>query len=33
MIAVMTMNIGFFFAVVVGYFFGELTFGRLPVAA
>ncbi|KAJ5546357.1 Ctr copper transporter [Penicillium tannophilum] len=29
MIAVMTMNVGFFFAVLVGYFFGELVFGRV----
>lgn len=29
MIAVMTMNVGFFFAVLVGYFVGELIFGRL----
>ncbi|KAJ5629709.1 Ctr copper transporter [Penicillium herquei] len=29
MIAVMTMNVGFFFAVLVGYFFGELIFGRV----
>lgn len=32
MIAVMTMNVGFFFAVLVGYLFGELTFGRVGVA-
>ncbi|MCJ1284909.1 hypothetical protein MMC26_004246 [Xylographa opegraphella] len=29
MIAVMTMNVGFFFAVLVGYFMGELSFKRL----
>jgi Ctr copper transporter family len=29
MIAVMTMNVGYFFAVLVGVFFGELFFGRL----
>ncbi|KAJ5573961.1 Ctr copper transporter [Penicillium hispanicum] len=29
MIAVMTMNVGFFFAVLVGYFIGELVFGRV----
>lgn len=29
MIAVMTMNTGFFFAVLVGYLFGELVFGRV----
>ncbi|MCJ1242988.1 hypothetical protein MMC30_000184 [Trapelia coarctata] len=29
MIAVMTMNTGFFFAVLVGYLFGELIFGRV----
>jgi hypothetical protein len=29
MIAVMTMNVGFFFAVIFGYFFGELAFGRV----
>jgi hypothetical protein len=29
MISVMTMNVGFFFAVLVGYFFGELIFGRV----
>ena len=29
MIAVMTMNVGFFFAVVVGFFFGELAFARV----
>ncbi|KAJ5684888.1 Ctr copper transporter [Penicillium maclennaniae] len=29
MIAVMTMNVGFFFAVLVGYFVGELVFGRV----
>ncbi|KAI9845267.1 MAG: hypothetical protein M1838_001814 [Thelocarpon superellum] len=29
MIAVMTMNVGFFFAVIVGYFFGEAFFGRV----
>ncbi|MCJ1320232.1 hypothetical protein MMC15_005570 [Xylographa vitiligo] len=29
MIAVMTMNVGFFFAVLVGYFIGELSFKRL----
>ncbi|KAJ5619345.1 Ctr copper transporter [Penicillium lagena] len=29
MIAVMTMNVGFFFAVLVGYFMGELIFSRL----
>ncbi|MCJ1479030.1 hypothetical protein MMC13_007714 [Lambiella insularis] len=29
MIAVMTMNVGFFFAVLVGYFIGELSFGRI----
>lgn len=29
MIAVMTMNVGFFFAVLVGYFVGELISGRV----
>jgi hypothetical protein len=29
MIAVMTMNVGFFFAVVVGYGIGELLFARV----
>lgn len=29
MIAVMTMNTGFFVAVLVGYLFGELGFGRV----
>ena len=29
MIIVMTMNVGYFFAVVAGIFFGELGFGRL----
>lgn len=33
MIAVMTMNVGFFFAVLVGYFVGELVFGRISGAA
>ena len=28
MIAVMTMNVGYFFAVLAGLFFGELFFGR-----
>ncbi|KAJ5279497.1 Ctr copper transporter [Penicillium angulare] len=32
MIAVMTMNIGFFFAVLVGFFFGELIFSRVSRA-
>ncbi|KAJ5107109.1 Ctr copper transporter [Penicillium angulare] len=32
MIAVMTMNVGFFFAVLVGFFFGELLFGRVSRA-
>ena len=32
MIAVMTMNVGFFFAVLVGYFIGELIFGRVARA-
>ncbi|KAJ5963099.1 Ctr copper transporter [Penicillium waksmanii] len=32
MIAVMTMNVGFFFAVLVGYFVGELIFGRVSRA-
>jgi copper transporter 1 len=29
MIAVMTMNVGFFFAVILGFFFGEFAFGRV----
>jgi len=29
MIAIMTMNVGFFFAVLVGYFVGEVSFKRL----
>lgn len=29
MILVMTMNVGIFFAVTIGYFVGELAFGRL----
>jgi hypothetical protein len=29
MIVVMTMNVGFFFAVTIGYFVGELAFGRI----
>ena len=33
MIAVMTMNCGFFFAVLVGYFIGEVVFGRVPGVA
>jgi hypothetical protein len=33
MIAVMTMNVGFFFAVLVGYFLGELVFGRVSPAS
>jgi len=28
MIAVMTMNVGYFFAVLAGLFFGEFAFGR-----
>ncbi|KAJ5376771.1 hypothetical protein N7509_013657 [Penicillium cosmopolitanum] len=32
MIAVMTMNVGFFFAVLVGYFVGELISGRVSRA-
>jgi len=28
MIIVMTMNVGYFFAVLAGIFFGELVFGR-----
>ena len=28
MIAVMTMNVGYFFAVIGGIFFGELVFGK-----
>jgi hypothetical protein len=28
MIAVMTLNVGYFFAVLAGLFFGELGFGR-----
>ena len=32
MIAVMTMNVGFFFAVLVGYLVGELIFGRVARA-
>lgn len=28
MLAVMTMNVGYFFAVIVGYFIGDLLFGR-----
>ncbi|MCJ1409593.1 hypothetical protein MMC19_003674 [Ptychographa xylographoides] len=33
MIAVMTMNTGFFLAVLVGYFIGELCFGRISGAS
>lgn len=29
MILVMTMNVGIFFAVTLGYFIGEFIFGRL----
>ena len=29
MIIVMTMNVGFFFGVTIGYFIGELVFGRI----
>jgi hypothetical protein len=29
MIVVMTMNVGFFFAATIGYFVGELAFGRV----
>jgi solute carrier family 31 (copper transporter), member 1 len=32
MITVMTMNVGFFFAVLGGIFFGELVFGRLSAS-
>ena len=32
MIIVMTMNIGYFFAVLGGIFFGELAFGRLIIS-
>jgi len=32
MIAVMTMNVGYFFAVLAGVFFGELVFGRYTAA-
>ncbi|KAF3389631.1 hypothetical protein F1880_003239 [Penicillium rolfsii] len=33
MIAVMTMNVGFFFAVLIGYFVGELVSGRVSHAS
>ena len=29
MIIVMTLNVGFFFGVTIGYFIGELVFGRI----
>ena len=29
MITVMTLNVGYFFAVLAGIFFGELAFGKL----
>ena len=32
MITVMTMNVGYFFAVLGGIFFGELAFGRLIIS-
>jgi hypothetical protein len=32
MIAVMTLNVGWFFAVLAGFFFGELAFGRYTAA-
>jgi solute carrier family 31 (copper transporter), member 1 len=33
MIAVMTLNVGYFFAVLAGLFFGELFFGRFTASA
>jgi hypothetical protein len=33
MITVMTMNVGYFFAVLGGIFFGELAFGRFYSAS